>query len=257
MRAGGSDRPAAGGVALWMRSPLIVTSAGVHIAVVIAFVIAGLWKLERLDGEKRRFDIAVAPSPAPAASGSPAAAPMTFTKKKPKIVIRDVVQPTKVDSDATPAATSTLDTGGTGGTGSGAGSGSGTSPIGDGECVGEGCGAPEPKQPAAKPTTVEPVIVSPAVIKGMRTSGETQIHPPAPVKTAIRRDGVDKVTATWRLCVAANGQIASTTLLRSSGYAGYDSALDDGLRRWHYRPYEIGGRQLPVCGVVTFIYTLQ
>ena len=28
-------------------------------------------------------------------------------------------------------------------------------------------------------------------------------------------------------------------------------------RTWRYRPYEIGGTRVPVCGVVTFIYTMQ
>ena len=162
------------------------------------------------------------------------------------------------DPETKPANTSTDSTAvGTGGTGSGAGSGSGTDPIGTGTCAVPPCGDGEPPVKKDPPKVVDPVIVPPTVIRGLRTSGETQIHPPAVVKTAILRDGKSKVVATFRLCVGVDGEVSSTAILKSSGYPGYDAAIDAGLRQWHYRAYEIGGRRVPVCGAVTFIYTLQ
>ena len=241
-----------------MRSPLIVTSIGFHLVVVAGFFVAGLWKLERLDGERRPIDIAVSPPPPPAPSGSPAAAPSEPFKKKPRTVTKALVQPTVIDPQTKPASTATDSTAvGTGGTGSGAGSGSGIDPSGTGACTEPPCGEGEHAVPKDPPKKVEPVLVPPTVIKGLRTSGETQLHPPATVKTAMLRDGKSKVVATFRLCVGVDGEVASTAVLKSSGYAGYDAAIDAGLRQWRYKAYEIGGRKVPVCGAVTFIYTMQ
>lgn len=241
-----------------MKSPLIVTSIGFHLAVVAGFFVAGLWKLEKLDAERRPIDIAVAPQPTPAASGSPAAAPTTFTRKKPKVVTKELVQPEK-DVTARPSATTALDTGGTGGTGSGAGSGSGTVPTGTGECVGDHCGEPttEKTEPKIPPKKQDPVFVPPSVFKAIRTSGQTQIQPPPNVRTSIQRDGKSKVMATFKICIDAQGEVASITKLQSSGYDGYDHALEAGIGDWRYRPYEVGGRKVAVCSAVTFIYTLH
>lgn len=242
-----------------MRSPLVVTSIGFHILVVAGFLVAGLWKLERLDGERRPIDIAVASPPPPASSGSPAAAPTEPFKKKQRTVTKALVQPMVVDPQSKPVASTMTDVGGTGGTGSGAGSGSGIAPTGAGDCTNPPCGDGEGlAKTASSPPKVEvPLVVPPTVIRGLRMSGDTQIHPPAPVKTAILRDGKIKVVATFRVCVGVDGEVSSTTQLKSSGYPGYDSAIDAGLRTWRYRAYEIGGRRVPVCGAVTFIYTMQ
>jgi len=239
-----------------MRSPLVITSVGFHIAVVSAFLIAGFWKLDRLDGERKTFDLAVATPPPPAPSGSPAAATAEPFKKKQRKITRDIVVPERPDPDTKAIATSLPGATGDGGTGTGPGSGSGTNPDGTGTCSEEPCGEVE------KPTKVEtkkqdPVVVPPAVIKGLRLSGETQLHPPNNVKVAMQRDGKTKAVGTFRVCVGADGQISGTSVLKSSGYEGYDRVIDDALRNWRYRPYEVGGKRVPVCGVVTFIYTMQ
>ncbi len=240
-----------------MRSPLVITSVGIHVAVVSGLLVAGLWKLDRLDPGRATFDLAVASPPPPAASGSPAAAKAEpFKRKKQQTVVKEIVQPKKRDTDATTQKAATEPSDGTGGSGSGAGSGSGFDPIGTGTCAippcGTGSAAPVPTKPATAP-----IIVPPTVIKGLRTSGETQIHPPPPVKTTMLRDGASKVVATLRLCVGTDGEVSGVSVLKSSGYAGYDAALDDGLRRWHYRSYEVNGRKVPVCGVVTFVYSIK
>ncbi len=243
-----------------MRSPLIVTSVGVHIVVVAGFLVAGMWKLDRLDPERRPIDIAVAPPPPPAPSGSPAAAPLAepFTKKH-RTIVKEIVIPEKPDKETTakPADATAL---GAGGTGSGAGSGSGTDPTGTGTCTQEPCGPigdDPPPAPVTPPKVDKPIFVPPAAIKSIRISGETQVHPPATVKTAIMRDGKSKVLATYQVCVGTDGSVTSTTALKASGYDGYDAAIVKAMRDWRYRPYEIDGRKTAVCGVVTFIYSLQ
>lgn len=240
-----------------MRSTLVITSVGFHIVVVAGFFVAGFWKLERLDAERRPIDLAVAPQPPPAPSGGPSAAPSEPFKKKPRTVTKTLVQPHVIDPEVKPAQTATEPGLGAGGTGTGTGSGSGTDPTGTGTCIGDGCGEPEAlKLPPPLPPA-EPKFVPPTVLKGMRLSGETQVHPPATVKTAILRDGKNRLTAVFRVCVGTAGEVVSLTLAKSSGYGGYDTALDTALRNWKYKPYEIGGRKVAVCGMVTFIYSLQ
>lgn len=242
-----------------MRSPLVVASVGVHVVAVSAFFVAGFWNLDRLEPGRRTFDLAVAPPlPAAAAAGGESAHTADPFKKKRPPVTKDIVQPPKLKIETEVTRTSEEPGTGTGtGSGSGIGSGSGTDPAGTGTCTEEPCGPPAAPVVVKKDPPVVPQIVPPTVIKGMRTAGDTQIHPPAPVKTAIMRDGKTKVTAVYRVCVGTDGEISSLSVVKSSGYAGYDAALDDGLRGWRYRPYVIDGRKVPVCGVVTFIYSIQ
>jgi outer membrane biosynthesis protein TonB len=240
-----------------MRSPLVVTSIGIHLAIGVALLVAGFWKLERLEPGRRPFDLAVSTPPPPAPSGSPAAAPTPAFVKKRRIVVAEVVQPTRRDPETQPVAASDATGHGTGGTGSGAGSGSGTDPEGTGTCTTPPCGDTVTPRSAAPPVAQPPRFVPPTVIKGLRMAGDTQIHPPAPVKTAILRDGKTKVTATFRVCIGTSGEVSALTLEQTSGYRGYDEALDAGLRLWRYRPYQIGGRKVSVCGRVTFIYAIQ
>lgn len=240
-----------------MRQTLVIGSIGLHIAALTGFFVAGVWQLDRLEAAKRPFDLAVATPPPPAASGSPAATKAEpFKRKQTRTVTRDIVVPEKRNDDEV-IAKATEPGDGTGGTGSGAGSGSGFDPIGTGTCAIPPCGVdPAPAAPP-KPAPTKPVLVPPTVIKGLRTSGETQIHPPDPVKTAMYRDGKTKVISTIRLCVGTDGEVSGITFLKSSGYAGYDAVLEDGLRRWHYRAYEVNGRKVPVCGIVTFVYAIK
>jgi periplasmic protein TonB len=237
-----------------MKSPLVVTSLGIHIVAVTGLFIAGFWKLDRLEPGRQRIDLAVASQPPPAESGSPAAAKAEPFKKKRPRATRDLVQPQKLDLDDKPTTTTSEDGQGTGGTGSGAGSGSGSDPNGTGSCADPPCGDARPTVP---PLVPKPVFVPPAVIKGMRISGETQIVPPATVKTAILRDGHKRVVAVFRVCVAQRGEISSIDVQKPSGYPAYDSALVAGLRGWRYRPYEVNNRPIAVCGVVTFVYSIQ
>jgi TonB family protein len=223
------------------------------------FLVAGMWKLERLDAERRPIDLAVAQPPPSAPSGSPAAAPQAepFKKKQRKVVKEIVIA--DPDREAKPIVAPNSTSVGTGGTGTGAGSGSGTDPTGTGACTQEPCGPvgePTPAPPKV-PKVETPITVPPAMLKSIRISGDTQVHPPAPVKTAIMRDGKTKVIATYRVCVGTDGNVSSTTALKPSGYDGYDAAIVHAIHDWRYRPYEVDGRKVAVCGVVTFIYSLQ
>jgi outer membrane biosynthesis protein TonB len=242
-----------------MRKPnrrwLVAVSLVVHATLVAVFTIATLWHVDRLSAERRTVSISqVEPMPEP--SGSPSTAPkVEFTHKEVKHVVTTPVQPVEVPKETPPAAPA--DTIGNGsGNGSGDGSGSGTgsgSGSATGTCADPPCGDAPPQD---KHDDVERVI-SPTILTGLRISGDPQIHPPEVVKVAIQRDGVDRVTGTFKLCVSASGQVASITPIKSTTYAGYDKRLVEGMRTWRYRPYVIDGRAVPVCSVVAFIYTMK
>lgn len=244
------------------RHTLVAVSLSVHVAAVLGLFVAGFWKLDRLDAPRRTIDLAVAPPPPPAPSGSPAAGEhQPFKKKKPRVIAKEVTQPpVEKDPETTPVETTTEPTTGTGGTGTGAGSGSGTDPRGTGDCVGDHCGTSEQKQDEKKEEVIEdekPEMVIPQVIRGMRTSGETQIQPPDIEKTALMRTGKPRATATVKVCVSDTGAVTSLAMFKGSGYAGWDAAILRAMRAWRYKPHRIGKRAVPVCGMVTFLYEIR
>jgi outer membrane biosynthesis protein TonB len=235
-----------------MRRWLVLVSAAFHLAIVFGLFIAGFWRLELLD--RPRISVAIAaplpPPPAPSGGAAPTKVP-TFTHKH---IAPDPVQPEPRPVEAEkPIATTT----GGGGAGSGSGSGKGSGdPEAPGECT-ENCGSGSAQQVAQVVVHHDDVIVPPAVIRGLRISGETQIHPADLDKTAMNRDGKDRVTAMFKTCVTAAGDVGSVTMLKSSGYPDYDGALAAGLHGWRYKPYEIGGQAVKACGIVTFVYQIK
>lgn len=254
------------------RTVLITASIGVHLAVGFAFFVSSVWKIERLEAGNRPFDLKVAADP-PEEQGSPEGSPAPEFKKKKKKeqqekkVVEETVQPTETKkpdpSEAAKAAFSDANaSAGGNGLGSGAGDGSGNgrgsgSGSGSGSGDGSGAGSGEKEDPCKKAETV-----APPVLRGLRTSGETQIHPPDVTKTEIIRSGKTQVTANFRVCVGTDGNISELRLVKSSGFPSYDSALTAGLRTWKYKPYMIdrcglGPRPVAVCSMVTFIYGMH
>jgi TonB family protein len=108
----------------------------------------------------------------------------------------------------------------------------------------------QPLPPAHK----QPVQVAPSALRGRRISGEEQIVPPDDIKQQIRRDGNPALSATMEVCISAAGVVASVGVLASSGYPSYDERILDRMRSWRYQPYLVGGRAVPACSTVRFIY---
>lgn len=242
-----------------MRRWLVLISAAFHLALVFGLFVAGFWKLEQLD--RPRISVALSqplpPPPAPAGGAAPTTAPK-FTPKTPKKIATEITQrPEKPIETEKPVATKTTG----GGEGSGEGSGHGSGDITSTSDCTENCGPGEGSgsaQPEKKKIIVEQEhVVPPDVIRGMRLSGDTQVHPSDVDKTAIARDGKDKVIAVFKTCVNELGGVASVKLQRSSGYPSYDRALSDAMFGWRYRPYQIGGEAVTACGIVTFIYQVR
>lgn len=244
-----------------MRRWLVLVSATLHLVLVFGLFVAGFWKLEQLD--RPRVSVALSqplpPPPAPAGGAAPTNAPKLTPKTPPKRFAHEPTQPEpKPVETAKPVETTT--TGGGDGSGEGSGRGSGD-PLSKGPCTedcgpGDGSGAPLPEK---KQVIVDggDHVVPPSVIRGMRIAGDTQPHPSDVDKTAMARDGKDRIVASFKTCVDERGNVASVAMLKSSGYPGYDAVLSQTMFGWRYRPYEIGGQAVKACGIVTFVYQIK
>lgn len=262
-----------------MRKPrptLLVAVIGLHAAVVFAFVVSSIWKIEKLEAGTRPFDLAVAPEAQPE-PGSPEGSPAPKFKpkhphdKKDKEITHDVTQPETKKPDEQAAAKAVADatasvfgngngegSGSSNGSGNGLGSGKGSGTGSGSDCVGPSC-----DKSCEELGTCPPITLPPTLLRGLRTSGETQIHPDDVTKTEIIRSGKTKVVASFRVCIGVHGEVSSMQLAKPSGFAGYDSSLTAGMRGWTYKPYMLKDAKtgeehpIPVCGIVTFIYAMQ
>lgn len=260
------------------RTLLVTLSVGLHMAALFAFVASSIWKIEKIEAGTRPFDLAVAPD-APQESGSPEGSPAPKFKPKhheqAKEVTHEVTQPPEKKQDADLAAKAVADaTASMFGNGEGSGAGSGTGSgngLGSGTGSGSGSGSADckvsgdcgPPKDCVADGTCPPLTLPPTLLRGLRTSGETQIHPDDMTKTEIIRSGRTKVVASFRVCIGVHGQVSSMQLAKPSGFARYDSALTAGMRDWTYKPYMLKDAKtgeehpIPVCGIVTFIYAMQ
>ncbi|HWU88624.1 MAG TPA: TonB family protein [Kofleriaceae bacterium] len=234
-----------------------------HAALLAGVVLHGAWGLDRLDYEHRSRLTLGAMAP-PAAEGGTINLPKVDMKPKeaPKVVVKEPRQPRKID-DRKPPTTQSLEpgTGQTTGPGrDGPGDTDGPCRPEDGDCATAPPAVPPPpelpKTPEVPPPP-KPVLVAPQILKGLRTSGETAIHPPRDVYNQMARDGEYKTGAVLKVCITTTGAISSVAVAKSTGYPAYDEALVGAARRWAYRPYTVDGRPVPVCSAVTFLYQMK
>jgi len=97
--------------------------------------------------------------------------------------------------------------------------------------------------------------VPPTLLEGQRISGDKNIVPDDVTKTEIQRSGKEKLVGSYKLCLNADGEIATINQLKSTGFSAYDSKIQREMRTWRYRPYMVNGKAVPVCTAVTFIYS--
>jgi TonB family protein len=242
-----------------MRTRVVAASLAVHLAIVIALLISGFWDIERLGIAHAGVDIAqVEPFQEPPAGG-PTGAPLPkITPKAHPEVVTALHQPKVAPHEQEPVATTAPVIGDGSGAGSGEGSGTGLG-SGSGSGSGDGSGTCEADCGSAAPVVVkhDDTIVSPTVLTGLRIAGDAQIHPPDNVKTQMQREGKEKLTAVYKICVDADGSIFSVKALRPTGFPAYDQRLVSGMQTWRYRPFEVNGKPVRVCSTVTFIYATQ
>lgn len=252
---------------------LIVATAAGHAAVISALVLVAFWKIEPLPLQERQVSVAVRLEAEPP-GGPPPGQKIDVIKKaeKPiKVVPKDPVQPT-IAKDPEPPKT---DPGGAASTVPGGG---GDNPDGDprstltgtGTCFEEPCG-PEVAQPKKDPPKVtvdpcvadpnapgcRPAMVTPTVAAGLRIAGNEKIYPPDTVKLAMQRDGTSAVNATVKICIDKGGAIDEVRLMKKTGYADYDRELEQQIRRWKYRPYQVNGVETTMCTAIQINYRMS
>jgi TonB family protein len=103
----------------------------------------------------------------------------------------------------------------------------------------------------------EPVVVAQRAIEAQRIAGDPQIAAPDSVRAQMARAQQAQVRADVKMCLGKGGDVTSVRVLRSTGYAEYDTRLTERMRGWRYRPFQVNGAAVPVCSVVTFVYRME
>jgi hypothetical protein len=100
-----------------------------------------------------------------------------------------------------------------------------------------------------------PTTVPSALVEAKRISGEKLLVPDDDTKSAIRRAGVSKTTAAFKLCLDTAGEPATVEMYSSSCFPRYDSEVAAMIQSWRYSPYTVDGVAVPVCTAIVFIYS--
>ncbi len=112
-----------------------------------------------------------------------------------------------------------------------------------------------PVPPPAPSTPPPPPVVPPRLLEGWRISGSPAIVPDDRTKLVIANAGLRKVIGSFKLCIAADGKVASVDRIKTTRLPAYDAKIMRQMRSWKYRPYEVDGKPVPVCTVVSFVYS--
>jgi periplasmic protein TonB len=226
--------------------PLLAGMLAVHVVLFLAMWIKTIWDIEQLERPKNSMDLAIAPPPPPPPpppKGGVKPKDVTITPKKVKV--RDIVQPVKIEKQEAPAPVETGDPMGVEGGVEGG--------VVGGDLNGVVAAPPPPPPP---PPPAPPPNVAPTALDANRISGEKNIVPDDVTKTEIQRSGKEKLIGSYKLCITADGAVASVTQLKSTGFVAYDNKIQSTIRgEWRYRPFMVNGKATPVCTAVTFIYS--
>ena len=240
------------------RRLIVAGSLLAHGAVLVAFVISGLWKIERLDAAPHEsINLALTSEPTLEGGGPhPKAKEDIKPKEQTRVTVDTPHQQVPTTSeDPKPDTTATDDGGG----------GTGTHGIGPGDdndkgkCKTPPCGGDDKADPPKPVVQVvaQPVNLIPAVIQGLRISGDTEIRPSDSDKNNMWQEHVDQTSATFKVCISASGDVSSATRVKSTKYSDYDQRIASAIHGWKYRPYTVAGQPAPACGMVTFVYSIK
>jgi periplasmic protein TonB len=226
--------------------PLLAGALAVHVVIFVTMWVKTIWDIEQLDRPKNTFDLAIAPPPPPPPpppKGAVKPKDLTIIPKKAKV--RDLVQPVKIEKQEAPAVDTSFDPNGVeGGEEGGVQEGVLDSP------------AVTPPPPPPPPPPAPPATLPPQVLEQSRIAGEKNIIPDDVTKNEIARSGKDQLKGTYKLCIAADGNIKSVLQMKSTGFPAYDSKIQNTIKgEWRYSPVMINGKPVEACTAVTFIYS--
>jgi hypothetical protein len=84
-----------------------------------------------------------------------------------------------------------------------------------------------------------------------RVSGSSEIRPDAETRSAIATYAVDRLAASFTVCIDATGAVQHVDVHQSSCFPRYDRQVADMMATWHFAP--LTGAP-SACGVVKFDY---
>jgi hypothetical protein len=111
--------------------------------------------------------------------------------------------------------------------------------------------------PAAEPTQETLRTIAPKQLEQLRAAGETQLAPNGAEQRLMVRCRVDRVAASFKLCIDNQGAPIWIETLKSSRLEEYDYKLITAITKWRYQPYVVEGKATAVCSAVTFVYTAK
>jgi len=236
---------------------VVIGSIVAHVGIGVGVFAAGVWDVERLDGNFQRMAPVAALMPIPEAAGGAVKLQEHKVEQKQKKIVKDPVQPTEIKpADTKPSTTPLI------GEGSGSGPGSGSGSDGDtGKCLvncgGDGSGSGSAKTDTGDKKDIGDTMVTPGDLQIMRIGGDPNVYPNEVTKNAMLRDGRTRSVGVLKVCVSETGMVSKVDVLASTKYPAYDRALIDRVKTWSYRPYATKGRNVRVCGTVTFVYSIK
>ena len=236
---------------------VVVVSAVAHVITAAVLVISAWWSIDKLSFDERTQVGVASLGFTSAAPPKLASENRSFEKKE----LRRTDDLTQASENEKPAA----DSGSSGdpdGHQNGVDNGTGNDPNAKNPFAG-GCGqvicadSLPPAPPVRNDPPRPPPVVPDAVLKAHLIRGNTQIQAPDDVRVKIARTASRRATGVIRLCISERGRVTSSKILKSTGHPRYDRKLVRGVKRWRYRPYQIGGKPAAVCTAVTFVYVLH
>lgn len=227
--------------------PVLGAALAFHIIVFVTMWVKSIWDIESLDHPKSGTDIAIAPPPPPPPPPPKGGAkPQEVQLQPKKIKVKDIVQPVKIEKQEPQKVEEVGQVDGE----EGGVEGGQVGGVVGGDLSGVVQEALPPPPPPAPPQ-----IIAPNALEQQRIAGEKQIHPDDVTKTEIQRSGKDKVVGGFKVCITAGGDIANVTQVKSTGFPAYDNKILSTIKReWRYRPFNVNGKNVPVCTAVTFFY---
>jgi hypothetical protein len=116
--------------------------------------------------------------------------------------------------------------------------------------------APAAEPPPPAPTPAAPQVVAPTALDANRIAGDKSIMPDPTTMAAIGRSGETTLISSYKVCVTAEGNVNTVTLLRSTGFPAYDTKIQTTIRKdWRYKPFLMNGKATPVCTALRFVYS--
>ncbi len=98
-----------------------------------------------------------------------------------------------------------------------------------------------------------PIVIRPDQL--VRTAGDTAIQPDAETAKTMVATGHTKVITSWKLCVDPSGTPDEVSVIRSSGFVTWDSALAAGMHAWRFKPVLDHGNAVRACTSYTFAWS--